>query len=348
MVGEEHPLTLATQLNLAITHINNRKISLALRELRKMDPRLQGFVGVQFDSTLSEKVRRQWSQSQSIGHVPICGIHSLALAEFVPEENKAEAVGLAADILLRWQRLAGEREALIAHLARVSEDPKIRELAESLAEARTAWSRLVNMPKPNPKAVAITRDKVEEMEVQLAGLSREFKEQQSNRTLEWRKVEAALPNGSVLLSLRALEPIDFKTGSPGERRWLALLIPAAARDETEIILKDLGPANTVAEQFKRFRDTDSSEDARELYTLLFGELGGELAKYNTLYLAPDGLLDLLPFAELLLPDFRYWIQHKRLHQIRAGRDLLRELATGEETATTFVAFGDQGNRIISH
>ncbi|VFN03785.1 MAG: CHAT domain-containing protein, partial [Candidatus Kentron sp. G] len=310
------------------TQIRNRKIPLALQELREMDARLQGFVGAQLDSTLSEKVRRQWLESRSNFQDVV---FTLALQGFMPEKLRHDAVVLAADVLLRWQRLAGESEALIAHLARVSPDPKIRELAGTLAKARAEWSRQVNMPEPNPKAIAIARNKVEEQEVQLAGLSREFKDQRTNRTLEWRQVRDALPTGSALLSLRGFQRFDLKTGKPREPHWLALLIPAGAKDESAIILKDIGPIAAVAEQFARLRKAEERKiacqfmtrrAARRLYALLFGELDGEFFKYGTLYLAPDGMLDLVAFSRLVLPDGCYWIEREWLRQIRAGRDLV--------------------------
>lgn len=156
----------------------------------------------------------------------------------------------------------------------------------TLAKARAAWSRLVNLPEPNPTAIAEARVRVEEMEVELAGLSREFKEQRTHRSLEWRQVAAALPAGSALLSLRTFLPVNFKTRKPDEPRWLALLIPAGAEDESAIILKDIGPAGLVAEAFARLRDTESNGDAQALYALLFGELDGALAKYDTLLSRP--------------------------------------------------------------
>nr|VFK21907.1 MAG: CHAT domain-containing protein [Candidatus Kentron sp. LPFa]VFK35055.1 MAG: CHAT domain-containing protein [Candidatus Kentron sp. LPFa] len=116
--------------------------------------------------------------------------------------------------------------------------------------------------------------------------------------------------------------MNFKTGNRDEPCWLALLIPAGAKDESAIILKSLGPAGLVDEAFARLRATESKEDAQALYALLFGELDGELAKYDILYLAPDGMLDLVAFARLVLPDGRYWIERQQLRQIRAGRDLV--------------------------
>ena len=129
-------------------------------------------------------------------------------------------MALAAKVQLRWQRLAGENEALVAHLARVSPDQKIRELAESLTDTRAAWSRQVNVPEPNPKAIAMTRGEVESMEVKLAGLSRAFKAQWTNRNLEWRQVAGALPVGSAFLSLRGV-PGGSLCSEAASGLWLA-------------------------------------------------------------------------------------------------------------------------------
>nr|VFJ60188.1 MAG: Tetratricopeptide repeat-containing protein [Candidatus Kentron sp. DK]VFJ61298.1 MAG: Tetratricopeptide repeat-containing protein [Candidatus Kentron sp. DK] len=331
VLGAEHPDTLGTQLNLIVAYIKNQKIPLALRELRRMDSRLQGFVGAQLDSTLSEQVRRQWLRSESaLQHA----VFTLAVAEFVPEDVRMQALELAADVLLRWKRLAGEADALVARLARVGTDPQIRELAGKLARERAELSRLMNLPedKYDRKAVERTLAGVEELEVRLAGLSRSYQEHRARRRVDWRQVRAAMPGKSALLSLRVFSPLDFKTGEAGELRLLGMVIPAESGDGADILIKDLGPMSTVAEGFARLRTTESRNAAAKFYATLFGKLDAELAEYQHLYIAPDGILDLVAFSRLVLPDGRYWTQRQVLHQVRTGRDLLpREPVQGMET-----------------
>lgn len=64
------------------------------------------------------------------------------------------------------------------------------------------------------------------------------------------------------------------------------------------------------------------------YAHLFGSLDRELAGFETIYIAPDGALDLVPFARLRLPDGRYWIERQTLRQVRRGRGVSLEIGLG--------------------
>nr|VFK54249.1 MAG: Tetratricopeptide repeat-containing protein [Candidatus Kentron sp. TC] len=352
VLGATHPDTLATRLNLAGLHIERGAIPKAVESLRAMDGHLRRFMGDQLATTRAESTRRGWLFSESNFQSVV---FSLALRHPGPETRD-----LAAGVLLRWKRLAGAGEALAARLARTSDDPEIRALAEELASTRAGLSHQMNLPKPDQAAIATHLDRLGELEVELAGLSREFQGHLEERALDWRAVRERLPAGSALLSLRLFRPADFKTGKLGEPHWLAMLLPAA--DDSEdggIALHDLGPAGPVVEELVNLRTAESKANAKtffgklfawfhaikakaaaeELYVLLFGELDGALAGYDRLYLAPDGMLDLLAFHRLVLPDGRYWVERQPLHQIRAGRDLVANVGWGELASPNKKAVG---------
>nr|VFK39751.1 MAG: Tetratricopeptide (TPR) repeat [Candidatus Kentron sp. TC] len=279
VLGATHPDTLATRLNLAGLHIERGAIPKAVESLRAMDGHLRRFMGDQLATTRAESTRRGWLFSKSTFQDVV---FSLALEHPSPETRR-----LAADVLLRWKRLAGAGEALAARLARTSDDLEIRALAEELASTRAALSHQMNLPKPDKGAIATHLARLEELEVELAGLSEEFQGHLEERALDWRAVRKRLPAGSALLSLRLFRPFDFKTHKFGEPHWLAMLLPAAdASEDGGIALHDLGPARPVAEALARLRATGSKQDAQALHALLFGELDGALAGYERLYLAP--------------------------------------------------------------
>jgi CHAT domain-containing protein len=330
VLGKDHPDTLTTQLNLVVAQINTGHRGKALRALHRMDERLRRFVGAQLTTTLQKRVRRRWLVSESRFQD---GVFSLAL-----QHPQPDALRLAADVLLRWKRLAGESEAVTARLARSSRDPRVVDIAGELSGHRARLSRLVNLPEPDKDAIAAARADVERLEVALARLSREFQGHLSSRAVEWEQVQSALPRDSALLSLRAFNPVDFATRDVGALHWLALVIPADPGDGPEIVLEDLGPVAPTVEAHRTLRETGSEEAARALYRLLFGKLNTRLSGYNRLYIAPDGMLDLVAFARLVVPEGQYWAERQALHQLRTGRDLARQ-GSGKTAKGGMVIFG---------
>ncbi len=324
VLGQDHPDTLTIQLNLAYVLINRGQRDWAVRELRRMDGRLRRFVGNQLATTHRELVRRQWLVSESK--------FQDAVFSFALQYPEPDALRLAADVLLRWKRLAGEAEALIARLVRTIRDPQVVKLAKELSEHRAELSRLVNLPVPEKKAaiaarkkaIAAARSEVERLEVELAELNPEFQIHLANRAVGWKQVRSELPRNSALFSLRAFHPIDFTTGDRGEPHWLALMIPADPGDGPELLLRDLGPIGAMSLPYLILRETGAHGAARRLYQLLFGKLDVELTKYDRLYIAADGALDLVAFARLVVPDGRYWVKRQELRQIRTGRDLVQQ------------------------
>nr|VFK41191.1 MAG: Tetratricopeptide repeat-containing protein [Candidatus Kentron sp. SD] len=319
VLGENHPDTLNTQLNLSVIEVCMGNVKAALAGLREMDGRLRRFVDAQLDTTQAEKTRRGWLRSKSNFQDVV---HSLALRHPGMETRR-----LAADVLLGWQHLAGEGEALDARLARESDDPEIRKVAGELAASRAHLSHLMNSPRPDP-AVAIAKGITEEqerlgaLEVRLAGFSKEYRKHLEARQVSWQAVRERLPAGSALLLLRAFQPLDFKTGKLGEPRWLAMLIPAEPGEGPAIRLADLGSVSDINAAIIRSDAKGPKAADQQRYASLFGQWDRELAQYERLYLAPDGTLELIAFDGFILPDGRYWVERQTLHRLRAGRDLL--------------------------
>ncbi len=391
-LGETHPDTIGYQLNLAVTLVNLDRLDAAITQLRAIDGRLRACVTLQLDSTGSEQVRRERVNRESRLQD---AVFTLALAH--PD---SAAVPLAADILLRWKRLAGAEEAAITRLARTSRDPRVLDLAGQVRNARSALTRLANGPRPDPPALAAGLRELEDLEVKLATFSRRFRGQLAGRSVEWEAVWDRLRPGSAggtaLVELRAYNPVDFKTGKFAEPRWLALILARAgpgtgsesggADHQTRPRLLDLGPVAatsgprqdlarltreglclrqldaeplskdpghpplcaadlnpefTTSAEARRARltavETQADQAAAALYRTLFGSLDAELAGFDTLYLAPDGDLDLVPFVRLRLPDGRWWIERQQLRELGTGRDLLPDEPA--EAAAGMLALG---------
>ncbi len=183
-------------------------------------------------------------------------------------------------------------------------------------------------------------EKLEAAELKLAGLSQGYRDHLAVYSADIDRVWSLLPRGSALLELRAYQPYDFKAGNLGDLHWAAVLVSADA-EEHPIVLSHLGPVSNTVQLWKRMRLATSTEEAdrasAQLYNALFGSLDATLAALKTLYIAPDSFLHVVPFAQLRIPDGRYWIQRQALRRLQTGRDLLRPASKGH--ADQLIALG---------
>ncbi|HEX8436704.1 CHAT domain-containing tetratricopeptide repeat protein, partial [Archangium sp.] len=121
------------------------------------------------------------------------------------------------------------------------------------------------------------------------------------------RVAAALPKDSALVEFVAYKdsPVAPKPGTPEsqlprELRYLALVLLPNATLRTV----DLGPAHAMDQAASTLRDALASGDAawqrpaQALYSLAFQPLRPLLGNVRRLFLAPDGQLNLVPFAAL--------------------------------------------------
>ena len=122
---------------------------------------------------------------------------------------------------------------------------------------------------------------------------------------------------------RQFRPVDARTGELAEPPFAALLLSGS----DEPVVTDLAPVSDMYELIKALLDPLSAakgdEVAAELYRRLFASFGVKLGVATVIYIAPDGVLDVLPFGRLKLADGRFWQERKEVRLLATGRDLLR-------------------------
>jgi CHAT domain-containing protein len=118
-----------------------------------------------------------------------------------------------------------------------------------------------------------------------------------------------------ILQFRLFRPVDFPTGKVGEPRLAGLTLVGS----DEPLVADLGPVSELQQLATALDD----EAATRLYQRLTAPFEQKLAAVTIVYLAPDGILNLVPFARLKLADGRYWWERQEVHLLQTGRDLLR-------------------------
>ena len=87
---------------------------------------------------------------------------------------------------------------------------------------------------------------LEQMELELARLSRPYKDQLEVQGAELATVHAALPPHSALLEFKQYQVVDFDEGELGEARFAGLFLEPTKEPQ----LVDLGPAADIAAHFR--------------------------------------------------------------------------------------------------
>ena len=163
-------------------------------------------------------------------------------------------------------------------------------------------------PKEQPawrRKVAELTERKEHLEVELARRSAEFRRAQVRRETTPERVQAALPDGVVLVDL--LEYTDSSPPSAGKGQWKEerRLVAFVVRHDHPIVRLDLGPVAPVAAAIARWRKTYGSgptpredDPAAELRRRVWEPLEGCVRDARMVLVSPDGALARLPLSAL--------------------------------------------------
>ena len=304
VLGPRHPHMLNTQLNMVAPLVNQSRRAEAVRLLQQMEPHLLGWIGQELYSTEASEVRRELMASQATFQNVVL---TLATAE-----GSSEARRLAGSVMLRFKLLQGEEEAYLARLVRRSKDPRVRALAGEVGKLRGA---LAGAMRAKPDAFEKALRALDAKQLALGAVSRDYKDHLRVQTASLEDVRGALPTGAVLIEFRMFCRNDFRGGNQCNPHFAGMFLAGFE----EPVVADLGPVSELP------RLTAALDDAAAaaLYQKLFAPFEVKLAAATTVYVVPDGVLNLVPFARLRLADGRYWGERQQLRLLQSGRDLLR-------------------------
>ncbi|MCS3932080.1 CHAT domain-containing protein/Tfp pilus assembly protein PilF [Bradyrhizobium elkanii] len=313
-LGPHHPNTLLVQLNMTTPLINSGRSGEAVRMLQEMEPHLLDWIGQEVNSTNAGAVRRQLVSSRA-------NFQNVVLTLATEQPGGRDARQLAGTVMLRFKLLQGEEEAYLARLARLSADPRVRALADEVGRQRLSlvgvWRSALSGAA---RGASNTYDEAlrawETKQRALGELSRDYNDHLRVLTANFDDLRKALPVGAALVEFREFQLVDFRRGRLDEEPHFAALLLAGS-DEPVVV--DLGPISELGRSTAELTDAA----AAALYQKLFGRFEDKLAGATSVYIAPDGLLNRIPFARLRLADGRYWAERQQLRLLQSGRDLLR-------------------------
>ncbi|MBP0447525.1 CHAT domain-containing protein [Roseomonas sp. SSH11] len=330
VLGPAHPSTLLFQLNHVSTLARQGRVEAAVRQLRAMEPHLLSWLGAELYSSESPGVRRQLVASQA-------NFQHLALSLALQPGAGTAAAELAASAVLRFKGLQAEEEAYLARIARRGTDPRARDLSQEIAGLRGQLARLFHSGGEggdgSRDAVTNLTARLAARELALGRVSRDYAQHLQVRGTNLGDLQAGLAPRTALLEIREYRPFDFRTGRLGPPRWAGVLVSG---DTVRVL--DLGPvADSTAAAATLLRDIGNLSAAQSLHQQLIAPVASDLAGLDRLFIAPDGVLHLVPFAALGAPDGRRLAERADIRLLQTGRDLLRPAP--DRPASGLVALG---------
>jgi CHAT domain-containing protein len=265
-----------------------------------------------------------------------------------------QAAQLAFSVLLRHKgrTLEAMSDTIAPLRRRASEQDKA--LFDQLSAARSQLAGLLlsgpgrGGPAAYQAQISQLKQQLEQHETELSTRSDAFRAQVQPITLE--AVQAAIPAQTALVEFTLWSPVDNQ-GRPQDRAHYAAYV--LTRDGA-LRWADLGAAAplevAIANLRAALRDpqrTDTRKLARAVDERLMRPLRNLLGDASHVLLAPDGQLNLLPFAALVDERGRYLVERFQFTYLTSGRDLLRlpSNSPSETTAAVVVADPAFGERV---
>lgn len=263
---------------------------------------------------------------------------SVQRADYAP----ATALGLT-NVL---QRKGRTLDLLVAQQRYLQAQPSAADqaLIDQLAAARSQLASFTYQSHPpDPAQVTALQAEIHRLEGQLVsrvGIAENLSE------VTTAAVQQQLPAQAALVEYVRYQPYDPRQPEAytlGEPRYMAYVL----QPQGAVAAIDLGEATTIdplVETLRRqlqdpFTNLEAVRQAgRELHQALVEPL--PLGNAQHLLLAPDGQLNLIPFAALIDSNQRYLVEVYRLTYLTSGRDLLRAPTAAAPNPAVFIANPD--------
>ncbi len=259
----------------------------------------------------------------------------------------------------------------------LSEDPAVARQAEDLSSLRERLNRLETGPpsKGNPAAgdsqVVDIRKQCDDLEAQLNRRVSERLPRGISQDVDLRAVRGALPLGSALAEFTRVRLFDFRATGAGPQRmaphYLAFVL--ASGQNTPSPMVDLGDADEIDKQVQQVRESlqlgyasraigglapsvgagrreprheRNPEDlfrsrSEALYRRVFAPLRKAMGAARTIYVAPDGDLNRIPYEALVDGQGNYLIEKYRFAYLTSGRELLEPATRAANGTVVFAA-----------
>lgn len=324
-LGERHPTTGSAYLLLSQVLMQERKIAPAEESLEKALDIAERELGLIL-STGSEADHVLYFYRNAYLVDMAINLH----AQVAPASRRAAELAMTTVLRRKGRILDASAAALAALRGRLS--PSDAAALEQLDEARAKLAKLI---VAGPESTG-----AEEYAKVVAELDREVRQLEElirKRSAAYRAVSSPIELGGVQKAIaeeeRLVEVINYQPFNAKlepknlpPRRYGAYVV--ARKGPPQFV--DLGEVTAIDAAVEQFRtavadpdDDRVTERGRALYDVTLGKVAARLGGATRILMAPDGQLNLVPFAALVDPSGAFAVQKFTITYVTSGRDLLR-------------------------
>jgi CHAT domain-containing protein len=252
--------------------------------------------------------------------------------DHAPRSPSVARLGLTTLLRRKGRALDAAASDLGAIRARLS--PEDRQLLDDLASARAQLARLtVAGPSATDgdyaREVKDYEDQIQKLEIRLGKKSAAYRI--AGPSITAAAVQQAIPRDARLVEITSFQTFDPKvrfvpTRTPPRTRYAAYVVGKTG----DPVLVDLGPTRPIDDAIEQLREAMSDprddrarERGHQLYALTMAKIAPALGGATSVLIAPDGALNVVPFAALVDDHGEFLIQRFTFTYLTSGRDLLR-------------------------
>ena len=327
-LGSEHPDVIQSLNNLVVLYGAQRNIARAI-ELRTVAANIEERNLALTLATGAEARKRAFMSTLA---APTSATLSLYLQE-APNNPQANRLALTTVLRRKGRILDVLTDSLQA--LRQNLTPTDQVLLDELNSVRSQLATLLfegagNIPLEQYRAlVDRLKAKADKLENTLSRRSTEFRLQFQPTSID--AVQQRIPSGAALVELVLYRPFNAKAVQSNEwwrdTRYAVYVLKSQGTPQWV----DLGEAKGIDQVARQFRhilqdpSTTFSEvrsSARQLDILIMEPVRKLLGNTRNILLAPDGQLNLVPFAALVDENDQYLLENYTIHYLNSGRELL--------------------------
>ena len=336
VLGEQHPYTFEALNGLSDVYVAQNRLTAGV-ELKR-----RGFLR---RSAFLDRVLWVTGENAREGYMRLHRPEFMSYLQLLSEVGGPDSARLGLEASMHRKGLLLKITSEIQQIGRMTQNPALANLANELRVARESLAKLTlsgptaETAGRHPEALYALEQAVNELQGDLGRASAQYRTSIAQISVE--ALEAEIDEGKAL--------VDFQSYSTEAGPHYVASVVARIDGELEYSLVTYDDAAEVDELIGEYRETIQDPAADEIDFIEVGQMAYEaiwepIANVTEgieyVYLIPDGLLNILPFAALVDFDDAYLVETVDFHFLTSGRDLLPSFLSLSEGPYMIVAGPD--------